>query len=210
MADFTKIYPTLIKWEGFYANDKNDPGGETYMGIARKFNPTWPGWAIIDQYKREHGGTIPTNTEIKDPKLYQLVYDRAYQYFQNIYGNQIKSDAIATIAIQLYWGTAAGIKNVIQQAAKNLGANIAADNVFGMETLAAINKLPEKPLYEEIKRLYVDYFTRLGKNQPQYAAGWMNRVKYVINKADSFIKSTPGIVTITLIAGVTLFLIAKK
>ena len=30
-------------------NVKDDPGGITYAGITRKYNPTFIGWEIIDQ-----------------------------------------------------------------------------------------------------------------------------------------------------------------
>ena len=210
MADFNIIYPTLIKFEGYYANDPNDPGGETYQGVARKYNPFWAGWKIIDAYKAAHNGFIPTNTKINDPALDQLVKDRAKQYFDKIYGTQIKSNSIATIAIQVFWGTAEGIKQVVQQAAINLGAKISADNTFGPQTLAAINTLPQIDLYNEMKRLYINYFTRLGTYQPQYATGWLNRVKYVISITDKFIKSEGKNIGLLLIAVGVAYLILKK
>lgn len=47
--NFLKSYDILIKHEGGYVNDPDDKGGETYKGIARKFNPDWKGWKIIDK-----------------------------------------------------------------------------------------------------------------------------------------------------------------
>lgn len=29
--------------------DPNDPGGETYSGISRRYNPKWEGWVFIDK-----------------------------------------------------------------------------------------------------------------------------------------------------------------
>lgn len=51
MADFAKAHLKLRKVEGGYANDKDDAGGETWRGIARKFHPSWQGWRIIDKIK---------------------------------------------------------------------------------------------------------------------------------------------------------------
>jgi len=210
MADFNKIYPTIVKYEGFYVNDPRDPGGETYSGVARKFNPNWKGWQIVDKYKAEHGGYIPYNTRIPSADLEMLVKETAKTYFNNIYGDQIKSDSIATISTQVFWGSAEGVKQVVQQAAINLGASIKADNVLGKETVKALNSLDQTKLYNEMKRLYIDYFTRLGKNQPQYAEGWLNRVKYVLSVTDTFIKKeSTSIVTLFLAAGI-LFYVLKK
>jgi lysozyme family protein len=210
MADFNKIYPTIVKYEGYYVNDPRDPGGETYSGVARKFNPNWKGWLIIDKYKYDNGGYIAKNTKIPSLELDNLVKEAAHTYFNNILGDKIKSDSIATIAVQVYWGTAQGIKQVVQQAAINLGANITADNVFGKKTLDAINSLNQVELYNEMKRLYIDYFTRLGKNQPQYAQGWLNRVNYVLSITDKFINDeAKSIGLLVVAAGITYFALKK-
>lgn len=43
MADFKKAFVEVIKNEGGYVNDPDDPGGEIYKGVAR--NRTLPGRA---------------------------------------------------------------------------------------------------------------------------------------------------------------------
>lgn len=55
MADFNREFNKLIFVEGGYVNDKDDNGGETYLGISRKFNPKWRGWKIIDEIKSKYG-----------------------------------------------------------------------------------------------------------------------------------------------------------
>ena len=210
MADFNVIYPTIIKYEGYYVNDPADPGGETYMGVARNYNPTWPGWQIIDTYKAKNGGFIPYNTRIQDPTLESLVKAKAKEYFDKIQGTKIKSDAVAIIVAQVFWGTAEGIKQVVQRAAINLGAKIKADNSFGENTLKAINSLDQVKLYNEMKRLYVDYFTRLGKAQPEYASGWMNRVNYVLDVTGKLIKDNPKKAGIFFLTGTVLLIAAYK
>ena len=55
MADFKLAYAKTMKVEGGYANDKDDSGGETWKGIARKYHPNWSGWAIIDSFKNKPG-----------------------------------------------------------------------------------------------------------------------------------------------------------
>lgn len=52
MADFKTAYTKTAVVEGGYANDPDDRGDETYKGIARKMDPTWKGWPIIDDIKR--------------------------------------------------------------------------------------------------------------------------------------------------------------
>ena len=50
MADFEKGFKKIIANEGGYVNDKDDKGGETFMGITRKNHPNILLWGIIDDY----------------------------------------------------------------------------------------------------------------------------------------------------------------
>lgn len=54
----TNLHAALTDYfghEGLYSNDPKDPGGETWMGIARKRHPGWRGWSLIDELRpRSH------------------------------------------------------------------------------------------------------------------------------------------------------------
>ena len=54
MADFNQALQMVLQNEGGYVNDPNDPGGETYKGIARKMNSNWIGWQLIDLQKKQN------------------------------------------------------------------------------------------------------------------------------------------------------------
>ena len=50
--NFRKAFDAVINgFEGKYANDKDDPGGETYKGISRNMNKDFEGWGIIDNLR---------------------------------------------------------------------------------------------------------------------------------------------------------------
>lgn len=49
MANFKEAHAITQASEGVYSNDPTDRGGETVYGIARKSNPHWDGWELIDQ-----------------------------------------------------------------------------------------------------------------------------------------------------------------
>ncbi len=53
MADFKTAIEATLKAEGGYVNDPDDPGGETYKGIARNRNSKWSGWTHIDLLKNK-------------------------------------------------------------------------------------------------------------------------------------------------------------
>jgi lysozyme family protein len=44
-----KIIEFTLRNEGYYVNDKDDSGGETYRGISRVNFPKWAGWAIEEE-----------------------------------------------------------------------------------------------------------------------------------------------------------------
>ena len=53
MANFEEAYGKTMGHEGGYVHDKDDAGGETYKGIARKYNGGWHGWDTIDSHKND-------------------------------------------------------------------------------------------------------------------------------------------------------------
>lgn len=52
MAIFLKSWEITSENEGWYSNDKEDPGKETYRGISRRYHPNWDGWQIVDECKQ--------------------------------------------------------------------------------------------------------------------------------------------------------------
>ncbi len=50
---FSAAMAHTLEFEGGYANNVHDSGGETFRGISRNNWPNWEGWAMIDQAKEE-------------------------------------------------------------------------------------------------------------------------------------------------------------
>lgn len=81
MAQFDEEFNKLILAEGGYVNDKDDAGGETYLGISRKNNPKWIGWEVIDEIKKKYGTKNITSRLKKDIALTnsaKLLYKQNY------------------------------------------------------------------------------------------------------------------------------------
>ena len=72
MANFKNAFDLMISHEGGYVNDPDDPGGETYKGVARKIFSKWEGWSRIDMLKRQSG--FPANLD-RDPELQEAIED---------------------------------------------------------------------------------------------------------------------------------------
>jgi lysozyme family protein len=97
MADFLTAYKRTARFEGGYANDPHDSGGETWEGVARNSNPHWIGWDIIDHYKKLPGfpGNLKASAELE--KAVQDIFKK--NYWDPIRGDEIHSQEIAN---QLY------------------------------------------------------------------------------------------------------------
>ena len=65
MALFEKAFEKTIKAEGGYVNNPNDKGGETYMGVTRKYYGHLSMWEWIDNYKKQFKGK-QLNDKLKD------------------------------------------------------------------------------------------------------------------------------------------------
>jgi lysozyme family protein len=89
MADFLIAHKRTGRYEGGYANDPQDRGGETYKGIARIMHSKWPGWNIIDEYKRTFG-PLKRGQTIPDPRLTEL----ELQFYRTEFWNKIRGDEI--------------------------------------------------------------------------------------------------------------------
>lgn len=81
--DFEKALKHTLAFEGGYAYDPVDSGGETFRGISRRSWPGWPGWALIDQAKAEGCRSAKSiNSRFAgDLKMERLVADFYYDAF---------------------------------------------------------------------------------------------------------------------------------
>lgn len=69
-ADFRPaLYEVVLPNEGGWANNPKDSGGETFKGIARRYNPKWSGWGEIDRLKRQ----MPTQPRFGSAAYYGWV-----------------------------------------------------------------------------------------------------------------------------------------
>lgn len=82
MADFDKAFEKVIFHEGGYVNDKDDAGGETYMGISRNAHPNSLIWIIIDKITAKYNKISDINRELKKDKelttLIKSIYKSDY------------------------------------------------------------------------------------------------------------------------------------
>lgn len=121
MANFLEALKKVLKFEGGYANDKDDAGGETYKGIARKFHSSSKMWAEVDKIKQTTKVVKQINLLLEQNAIVQKEVSRIYKqnYWDALHLDEVKSQRIA---YQLF-DTAVnmGVSKAIKLAQKTVG-----------------------------------------------------------------------------------------
>lgn len=176
MASFDAAYKIVHGHEGGYANTTGDKGGETYMGIARRWHSEWAGWALLDTWKSVHGQ--PRWNAILDlPPLTAAVVSFYRASWNELLGSQIASQPVANLLYDFATNTGAAVR-VAQQVLVGMGFHLTADNRVGVQTLAAINAADPVKFHNQLLDARVAYLKKLVENDPTQAVflpTWMAR-----------------------------------
>jgi lysozyme family protein len=172
MADFTRAFQLVIATEGGYGNDPDDPGGETYKGVARKIFSKWDGWTTIDILKKQ--ADFPANLD-KDADLQQAVSD-FYQvnFWDKINGDQITNQDVANSIFD--FGVNAGIATSSSLAQMVVG--VETDGVIGNESIAKINAFNTEHFLAAFTVAKIARYVNIVKKRPtsrKYFYGWVLR-----------------------------------
>lgn len=172
MADFAPALQRVLLHEGGYVNDPDDPGGETYKGIARKMNSKWDGWVLIDILKKQSG--FPANLD-KDSDL-QVKIKNFYEvnYWDTIKGDDIQNQEVATSIFD--FAVNAGVTTSASLAQMVVGAKI--DGVIGDKSVTSINSFNPEHFLASFTVAKIARYIAIIKKRPtsqKYLYGWVRR-----------------------------------
>jgi lysozyme family protein len=172
MADFTQAFQLMIAHEGGYGNDPDDPGGETYKGVARKIFSKWDGWTKVDILKRQTG--FPANLD-KDPELQQNVSDfYRVTFWDKMNGDQITNQDIANSIFDFGVNAGSGTSSTLAQMV--VGAK--SDGVIGPDSISAINNFDPDHFLASFTVAKIARYVNIVKKRPtsrKYFYGWVIR-----------------------------------
>jgi len=191
LANFLEAYNITMKNEGGWGDDPTDVGGETYKGIARRYNPSWNGWIIVDEYKTKPG--FP-NTAYNDTNLNAKVKE----FYKAMYWDVNLLDEFASqgIANEMFdTGVNMGVGRAgkfLQKALNLLNKNgtvypdVVEDGSIGSNTIKALNSYlaykDESFVYKLMNIFqgmhYIEYMTK-SPAQEKFAFGWLERVEFL-------------------------------
>lgn len=155
---FEKAVDYVIKNEGGYVFDEDDPGGETNYGISHKSYP---------------------HLDIKHLSLQDAKKIYFCDYWHKKGFEEIPNDAVATQVFDL--SVNLGIRpavTVLQRALRSVGMNVQEDGLMGSQTLSAVKKSEPRCLLAAIKSEAAGYYRMLARYRPgqaKFLNGWLNR-----------------------------------
>ncbi len=172
MADFNLAFPLTIAHEGGYDNDPDDPGGETYKGVARKIHSKWDGWTKVDMLKRQPG--FPANLD-KDAELQQDVLSfYRLTFWDKMNGDLIDDQDVANSIFD--FGVNAGLSTSASLAQMVVGAE--ADGVIGPKSVSLINNFNSEHFLSAFTVAKIARYIHIVKKRPtsrKYFYGWVLR-----------------------------------
>ena len=162
MAKYEKLIPTVLKFEGGFANHPSDPGGATNSGVT------------LSTFRNVYGKD-KTVQDLKNMTNEQWEHIFKTRFWDRWKADDIDNQAIANLLVDWLW--ASGVYG-IKYPQEVLG--VKTDGIVGLKTLAAINYYPnKKELFEKLWNRRKKHFEDIVRNRPQskvFLKGWLRRL----------------------------------
>ena len=171
---FDDALTAVLNWEGAYDNDPEDSGGETCYGITRKFEPSWDGWAIVDDLKAAH---VAPGLWASQVKLMQSIN----AYYRGVWDAALLDGLTPALAISVFGAMVnqGQVRAVrwLQESCRDMGKMVYLDGIMGPGTIQAANSLPKDVLLAlfQMKRVRAYLDASKGENN-KFFRGWISRV----------------------------------
>lgn len=162
--NFDKVLAHVLKSEGGYVNDPDDPGGETMMGVTRAVYEQWIGRQVMD-------GEMKT-----------LTFDDVKPIYKKNYWDRLRLDDVPSGLDMVLMDI--GVNSGTGRAAKWVQrlAGVKADGAIGPVSLRAIHNLKPADAVESLYHTRQAFYERLPHFR-KFGKGWTARNKDVTEYA---------------------------
>ena len=186
---FEKSIGAILHHEGGYCNHKEDAGGETYKGIARRSWPNWQGWETIDSAKtqlnpgstRKSWATFTGFIETNYPHIQAAVE----AFYRVTFWETVKCDYFSDAVGHLLFdfsvnsGNSRATKH-LQKALLALGAKIEVDGKLGEQTINETGMYEPAIVSEVMLQDREAFYRAIVEKKPdqgKFLSGWLARVE---------------------------------
>lgn len=166
MADYKKLIPHILKWEGGWANDPSDKGGPTMKGITL---------ATYTLYCKSKGKRTPTQAQLKAISKEEWEDIFKSMYWDKWRADEINSQSIANLVVDWAWTSGIWGVKYPQSVLK-----VTVDGKVGPKTIAAINNYPDqRGLFNKLwlkRKAHFESIANANASQKKFLKGWLNRL----------------------------------
>jgi lysozyme family protein len=180
VSDFDRALPLILREEGGFVNDPDDPGGATNYGITER---TYHGWL------QSRNLPLKPVREIHPGEVHQIYEARFWL--------RARCDALtwplswALFDACVNHGTeprdARGTKKVSGIVLLQRAAGVLEDGIFGKQTLAAIESMGPRIVFHRLLLERVFRYDELVDHNPRLAkfltGGWLTRLERLYREA---------------------------
>ncbi|UYK79607.1 N-acetylmuramidase [Xanthomonas sacchari] len=163
MASFDLYLPQLLRFEGGFVDDPNDPGGATNHGITL---------ATFQRCAQTLLGQAPTLQNLRALTVQQAATIYQHDYWQTL----------AELVFDFYVNAGDVAISLLQRVLQQLGATgLAVDGEMGPATLAALASADTAQVYAQYRQQRIAYYQRLVAERPadaEFLAGWLRRAEW--------------------------------
>lgn len=188
MADFEIAYEITHQYEGGYANDPVDVGGETYKGIARRYHPDWDGWIVIDAHKGNENFPGCLDSIVSLQRSVRAFFKKNYwdRFQGDFFADQSIANEMFDAAVNM--GVSRAVRflqsglNLLNRNQQNY-PDIVEDGRFGPVTADTLRQYLTIDSNIHLLKIMIilrgmHYITYMRQNpaQERFARGWLNRI----------------------------------
>lgn len=177
MSTFETAIPIILRHEGGYVNNPNDPGGVTDYGISLRFLAQHPDVGDFDHDGDVDAEDIKALTADKASVIYKTFWWDEYKY------GMVIDQQLATKIFDLSVNMGAKRSHMLIQTSMNtaFGLKLTVDGLLGPATISTINSI-DGDTNTGLMDAYCDatwaYYQSLIVKNPKlqvFAKGWKNR-----------------------------------
>lgn len=166
MASFDIFLPILLRFEGGYVDDPDDPGGETNKGVTM---------ATFCQCSHQLLGIEPTSQNLQALTDAQAGIIYRALYWDKMSGDDFQLQDLANIVCDFYVNAGTHATVLLQRILNSMGAHVVEDGSIGPASMQALNGLDQVAVYRQYKQGRISYYQSLGQRFPRFLQGWLNR-----------------------------------
>lgn len=173
---FNRCIPLVLKHEGGYVNDPNDPGGATNYGISLRYARTMGSMFDLDR----DGDVDKHDILLVKPEFASTVYRQ--WFWADVRGDELRAGidySMFDFAVNSGPGRAIKIAQTV--------CGVEVDGFIGPKTMAALQTIDAAHFVEKYNERRLAFLRSLS-GWKHYGRGWSNRVSEVTHEARLMVK----------------------